>query len=156
MASSQNAALLAQWADLWGGNIALADDFVVDDFLTHVAPLPWGADVGEAAGREALQQWISGGVRLLIPDMQFSVDVGPIADDHFLVVRWKLQGTYNGGAPGSSPDAVGRSVTFTGTDIVRIEDGKFAEYWLNADILFFLEQIGIIPAFDLGNSTSTA
>jgi predicted ester cyclase len=143
MSSSQNAALLEQWADLWSGNIALADEFVVDDFVTHIAPLPWGADVGEATGREALQQWISGGIRLLIPDMQFSVDVGPIADDHFLVVRWKLQGTYNGGVPGSSPDAVGRTVAFTGTDIVRIHDGKFAEYWLNADILFFMQQIGI-------------
>ena len=148
MTSSQNAALLAQWADLWGGNIALADDLVPDDFVTHVAPLPWAADVGETAGREALKQWISGGVRLLIPDMRFSVDVGPIADEHYMVVRWKVEGTYNGGVPGSSPDAVGRTVAFTGTDIVRIEDGKFAEYWLNADSLFFMQQIGVqeVPA----------
>jgi len=146
--SSQNAALLAQWADLWGGNIALAEDLVLDDFVIHVAPLPWAADVGDVGRREALQQWISGGVRALIPDMRFSVDVGPIADEHFMVVRWKLQGTYNGGVPGSSPDAVGRTVAFTGTDIVRIEDGKFAEYWLNADSLFFMQQIGIheVPA----------
>jgi predicted ester cyclase len=143
MTSNRNAALLQQWADLWSGNIALADDLVVDDFVIHVAPLPWAADVGEATGREALQQWISGGVRLLIPDMRFSVDVGPIADERFMVVRWKLQGTYNGGAPGSSHDAVGRTVAFTGTDIVRIEDGKFAEYWLNADTLSFMQQIGI-------------
>jgi predicted ester cyclase len=39
MTSSQNAALLAQWADLWGGNITLADDLVPDEFVTHVAPL---------------------------------------------------------------------------------------------------------------------
>ena len=148
MTSGQNAALLAQWADLWSGNIVLADDLVPDDFVTHAAPLPWAADVGEAAGREALQQWISGGVRLLIPDMRFSVDVGPIADEHYMVIRWKLQGTYNGGLPGSSPDAVGRAVAFTGTDIVRIKDGKFAEYWLNADTLFFMQQTGIheVPA----------
>jgi hypothetical protein len=44
---------------------------------------------------------------------------------------------------GSSPDAVGRTVAITGTDIVRIEDGKFAEYWLNADTLFFMQQIGV-------------
>jgi predicted ester cyclase len=148
MTSSQNAALLAQWADLWGGNIALADDLVPDDFVTHVAPLPWAADVGETVGREALKQWVSGGVRLLIPDMRFSVDVGPIADEHYMVVRWKVEGTYNGGVPGSALDAVGRTVAFTGTDIVRIEDGKFAEYWLNADSLFFMQQIGVheVPA----------
>jgi predicted SnoaL-like aldol condensation-catalyzing enzyme len=29
--------------------------------------------------------------------------------------------------------AVGRKVTFTGTDTLRIVDGKIAEYWANAD-----------------------
>jgi hypothetical protein len=31
---------------------------------------------------------------------------------------------------------------------VRIEDGKFAEYWLNVDSLFFVQQIGVhdVPA----------
>ena len=128
--------LLAQWADMFGGNIALVDDFVTDDFVTHVAPLPWKADVGETAGREAFKRWLSGGLRLLIPDMRFSADVGPIADEHYLVIRWKVEGTYNEGFPGSSPDAVGRTVAITGTDIVRIEDGKFAEYWLDVDSLF--------------------
>jgi hypothetical protein len=46
-----------------------------------------GPDVGEKGGREALKQWISGGYRLLIPDMQNSLDVGPIADEHYVVVR---------------------------------------------------------------------
>jgi hypothetical protein len=64
---------------------------VTDDFMTHVAPLPWAADVGETGGREALEQWISGGYRPLIPDMQNSIDVGPIADDHYMVVRWKVE-----------------------------------------------------------------
>jgi hypothetical protein len=36
----------------------------------------------------------------------------------------------------------------TGTDIVGIEDGKFAEHWLNVESLFFLQQIGVkeVPA----------
>ena len=37
-------------------------------------------------------------------------------------------------------------VAITGIDIVRIEDGKFAEYWLNADTLFFLQQAGVKEA----------
>ena len=143
MTSSQNAALLAQWADLWGGNTALADELVTDDFVTHVAQMPWAPDVGEMGGREALKKWISGGYRDLFPDMQNSIDVGPIADEHYMVVLWKMEGTYNGGFRGSSPDAAGRRVALTGTDIVRIEDGKFAEYWLNVDSLFFLQQIGV-------------
>jgi hypothetical protein len=103
LTSTQNAALMSQWADLWGGDIALADDLVPKDFVTHVAPLPWAADVGKTEGREALKQWISGGVRLLLPDMRFSIDVGPIADEHYMVVRWKVEGTYNGGGPRPVP-----------------------------------------------------
>jgi hypothetical protein len=75
--------------------------------------------------------------------MQNSIDVGPIADEHYMVVRWKVEGTYNGGFPGSSPDTAGRTVALTGTDVVRIEDGKFAEYWLNVDSLSFMQQIGV-------------
>jgi hypothetical protein len=134
-----------------GRQISLADELVTDDFVTHVAPLPWAPDVGKTGGREALEQWISGGYRGLSPDMRFSIDVGPIADEHYMVVRWKVAGTYNGGFPCASPDAAGRTVAFTGTDIVRIEDGKFAEYWLNVASLFFMQQIGVheVPALAL-------
>ena len=44
-------------------------------------------------------------------------------------MRWKAHGTYGGGFPAAAPDAVGRHVTFTGTDTLRIADGKLAEYW---------------------------
>lgn len=142
--TSQNAALMVKWGELWEGDISIADDLVTDDFVTHVAPLRWASEVETSSGRDELKHWISGGVRLMLPDMHFSVDVGPIADDNYMVVRWRLDGTYNGDVPGSPPDAVGRKVSFTGTDIVRIEGGKFAEYWLNADTLDFMHQIGLV------------
>ena len=51
--------------------------------------------------------------------------------------------------PRRLPDAVGREVTFTGTDILRIADGKFAEYWGDADSLLFIQQLGVrkFPAY---------
>jgi predicted ester cyclase len=69
--------------------------------------------------------------------------VGPITDDDHMVVRWKARGTYGGGFPGASPDAVGREITFTGTDTLRVADGKLAEYWANADSLLYFQQLGI-------------
>jgi predicted SnoaL-like aldol condensation-catalyzing enzyme len=36
-------------------------------------------------------------------------------------------------------------VTLTGIDIFRIEDGKIAEEWSNADGLGLLQQLGVIP-----------
>ena len=74
---------------MFAGDIALVDDYITDDFVTHVAPLPWKTDVGTTAGPEEMRQWLGGGLRSLMPDMRFSADVGPI--------------------PGSSPDAVGRA-----------------------------------------------
>jgi NADPH-dependent glutamate synthase beta subunit-like oxidoreductase len=36
-------------------------------------------------------------------------------------------------SPGASPAPVGQEAMFTGTDTLRIADGKLAEYWANAD-----------------------
>jgi hypothetical protein len=51
-------------------------------------------------------------------------------------------------SPGASPEAAGREISFTGTDTLRLADGKLAEYWANADSLLFFQQLGIreIPA----------
>jgi hypothetical protein len=63
-------------------------------------------------------------------------------------VRWKAQGTYRGGFPSAPPEAIGRHITFTGTDTLRIADRKLAEYRANADSLLFFQQLGIreVPA----------
>jgi len=60
------------------------------------------------------------------------------------------EGTYRGGIPGSSPDAVGRRVLFTGTDTLRVADGQLIEYWANADSLYFVQQLGMekVPPLD--------
>jgi hypothetical protein len=61
---------------------------------------------------------------------------------------WNGDLSLTGGFPGAAPDAVGRHVTFTGTDTLRIADGKLAEYWANADSLLFFQQLGVreVPA----------
>ena len=59
------------------------------------------------------------------------------------MVRWKAQGTYGGGYPGASDDAIGSVITFTGTDTLRVIDGMLAEYWANADSLLFVQQLGV-------------
>jgi hypothetical protein len=56
---------------------------------------------------------------------------------------WKARGTYQGGFPGAPSEAVGQEVSFTGTDTLRIADGKLAEYWANADSLLFFQQLGV-------------
>ena len=141
MNNMPNAALAEPWKELWNGDLTLTDKIIAEDFVAHAAPLTGtGSDL--IRGREALNGWVSG-IHAILPDLSFEIEVGPIVDDDHMVLRWKARGTYGGGFPGASPDAVGREVTFTGTDTLRIADGKLAEYWANADSLLFFQQLGI-------------
>ena len=146
MPNAANAALANPWKDLWNGDLGLADEIIADDFVAHAAPLT-GTGPDEIHGREALKGWISG-IHAVLPDLAFSIDVGPITDNEHLVVRWKAHGTYRGGFPGAAPVAAGRKVTFTGTDTLRVARGKLAEYWANTDSLLFFQQLGVreVPA----------
>ena len=147
MSNAANAALYEPWGALWNGDLSITDKIIAEDFVAHAAPIT-GTGPDEVRGRRALNAWVSG-IHAILPDLSFVLDVGPIADDQYLVVRWKARGTYRGGFPGASPDAVGREITFTGTDILRIADGKFAEYWGDADSLLFIQQLGVreVPAY---------
>ena len=146
MSNSANAALYEPWGALWNGDLSIADKIIAEDFVGHLAPMS-GTGPDQFRGRQPLKDWING-IHALLPDLSFVLDVGPIADEQHLVVRWKARGTYAGGFPGGSPDAIGREVTFTGTDILRVADGKLAEYWGDADSLLFIQQLGAreVPA----------
>ena len=136
-----NAALAEPWRQLWNGDLSLTDKIIAQDFVAHAAPIT-GVGDGEIHGREALNQWVIG-INALLPDLNFEITVGPIATPDYLVVRWKAQGTYRGGFPGASENAVGSVITFTGTDTLRVVDGMLAEYWANADSLLFVQQLGV-------------
>ena len=146
MPSSANAALAGPWKDLWNGDLSLTDKIIAEDFTAHAAPIT-GTGPDQIRGREALKGWISG-IHAVLPDLSFVIEAGPITDDEHLVVRWKAQGTYHGGFPGAPTEAIGRHVSFTGTDILRTADGKLAEYWANTDSLLFFQQLGVreVPA----------
>jgi predicted ester cyclase len=141
MSDAANAALAIPWRDLWNGDLTITDQIIAEDFVAHAAPLT-GSGGSEIHGREALNEWVSG-INTILPDLDFKIEVGPITNDEYIVVRWKAQGTYGGGFPGTPPEATGKTVTFTGTDTLRVADGKLAEYWANADSLLFFQQLGV-------------
>ncbi|WP_113703070.1 ester cyclase [Nonomuraea lactucae] len=146
---SVNFSALAQsWADIWNGNLSLTDKTVHEDFVSHAAPL-LGGPAQDSTGRDNLNTWVSG-IRAAFPDLTFTIQVGPVVDGSFEVLRWHAQGTYAGGIPGASPEAVGRRVVFYGTDILRVVDGLIAEYWANADSLWFAQQLGFREVPPLG------
>ena len=139
----QNKALWQPWLALWNGDLAAADAIIAPDFVAHFAPV--GASPSAVRGPEGLRQWI-GGALAAFADHRFSTAIGPLADGDKVVGRWIFRATYRGGIPGSSPDAAGGRVEYAGVDILRVEAGKIAEYWLSADILHLLQQVGAIPS----------
>lgn len=143
MDSQASDALWGRWLELWNGSLAIADELIAPSFVAHFAPA--GNSPSEVRGPDGLATWI-GATTAAFSDYAFTVIVGPILDGDLMAGRWVFRATYQGGIPGSSPEAAGKPVEYAGTDIVRVADGQIVEYWLSADILQMLQQIGVIPS----------
>ena len=130
--------LFFDWLAMWNGDYEPAPRCVAEDFTVHAAMLD-GGDGSAVRGPEGLVEWIKQ-TRAAFRELVFSVQVGPISEDDHLAVRWLATGVYGGGFPGATAP-VGKLISFTGADTLRIEDGKFAEYWVNSDIHVMLTQL---------------
>ena len=133
--------LWTPWGELWNGNLALADAIIAPDFVAHFVPMTPGTP--EVQGPEGLKGMI-GTLRAGFAQATFTTEVGPLAEDQLVAGRWRFHGVYQGGIPGSSADAVGKSVAFAGIDIFRVTNGKIVEYWLCAETQYLLQQIGVM------------
>lgn len=137
-AAKKPKAMLGAWLRLWNGDLAQAPGIIAPDFRVHAALLD-GGDGSSVGGVDGLVTWI-GQTRAAFPDLRFAVEVPPLVDGRYASVRWTATGTYSGGFPGARAEP-GTVVTFTGTDTLRMQDGKFAEYWVNTDTLQWLTQL---------------
>ncbi len=102
--------LYERWInELWAGD-PVAGDLVTDDFVGH---LP-GREVRGPSELEA----VVGETQKALADLKFVIEVEPFVDGDLLAARWI--GT------GAAKDGPKR---FTGNDILRISQGRIAEYW---------------------------
>jgi steroid delta-isomerase-like uncharacterized protein len=85
---------------------------------------------------------IVGMFRHAMPDVKLTI-LDEIYTADKVVHRWSLAGTDTGGVMGMPPS--GKSLTLTGTTVVRMSDGKIAERWANVDELGLLQQLGVVP-----------
>ncbi|MEV8463457.1 MULTISPECIES: ester cyclase [Streptomyces] len=137
-AAKKPKAMLDAWLRLWNGDYTQAPRIISPDFTVHAALLD-GGDGSSIRGADGLVAWISQ-TRAAFPDLRFSVQIDPLVDGDHASVRWTATGTYAGGFPGAEARP-GTVVGFTGTDTLRMENGKFVEYWLNSDTLQLLTQL---------------
>ena len=89
--------------------------------------------------------------RAAFPDLKFWGTADLIAEGDYVVGRWEGGGTHTGPAfsdflAGSLSAASGLRMHFTGTTVLRVENGKIAEEVGLDDGVAALTQLGILKA----------
>jgi predicted ester cyclase len=87
--------------------------------------------------------------RNAFPDLNFWGAADLIAEGDYVVGRWEGGGTHTGTAfgdflIGSLPAATGRKMHFTGTTVLKVQDGKIIEEIGLDDGVTALTQLGLI------------
>lgn len=137
-AAQKPKAMLDDWLRLWNGDYDRAPGIISPAFRVHAALLD-GGDGSSIRGVDGLVAWITQ-TRAAFPDLRFTEQVAPLVDGRYASIRWTATGTYAMGFPGAKAEP-GTVVTFTGTDTLRMRDGRFVEYWVNTDTLQLLTQL---------------
>ena len=132
MSIEQNKAIVQRMFEgINQGNLAILDDFLAADFVTHAVPPGMPAN-GESHKR-AVQL-----LHTAFPDYHVTVE-DMIAEGDKVMARLTVQGTQRGDFFGIPP--TGKHVIWSAVDIFRFVDGKWVEYWLSTDSLGLLEQL---------------
>jgi predicted ester cyclase len=87
--------------------------------------------------------------RAAFPDLKFWGTADLIAEGDYVVGQWEGGGTHTGSAfsdflMGSLPAATGRKMRFTGTTVLRLQNGKIADEIGLDDGVTALTQLGLI------------
>jgi ketosteroid isomerase-like protein len=134
--------LYRRWIlELWNGDLAVAAELVTDDFVVHQARAD-DAPSEEVRGPEAVVQMVRQG-HASFDDLTFQIEVGPVVEGNMVAARWVGRGRYREGIPGATAPA-GTPVAFGGIDLLRVRDGRFAEYWVSSDGLGLMAQLGAL------------
>jgi predicted SnoaL-like aldol condensation-catalyzing enzyme len=101
-----------------------------------------------ADGREANRAFWSS-FFTAFPDVEATMNDLVVAGDR-VVGRFTYRGTHAGPLYGVAP--TGNAIEMRSIDIWRTENGVFVEHWDELNYLELFQQIGMIPAFDLGGT----
>jgi steroid delta-isomerase-like uncharacterized protein len=118
------------------GDETLIDECYAPDCVWH------GPGGQEIRGHDEMKQLMVV-LGTAFPDKRYTIN-DLIAEGDKVVARWTLQATHKGDYMGIP--ATNKQVTITGTYVIRIADGKQIEWWLEADFLGLMQQLGVIPS----------
>jgi len=118
-----------------GRNFAVFDEFLAPNYVNHTLPAPMPGPEGMKA--------VVGMFLAAFPDFHVVVE-DVLCDGNLLCTRGYFTGTHNGDFQGIPPP--GKSFKAGYIDVWRAENGKFAENWVQLDMLSLMQQLGVIPA----------
>jgi predicted ester cyclase len=132
MDRSQAHSLAQRWAaqGVAEGREDVFDELVSPDAIDHSGPTAARGVEGFKLRTRAVHAAFTE-VRVAVEDL--------LVDEDKIAWRWTLTATHSG--PFAGVAATGRRVTMTGMNIQRIDNGRVAEHWSNADQLGLLRQV---------------
>jgi len=145
MSIEENKAVVARWfTEFWG-----------KDFNPVVIDEPAAPDIrfeyslhAPCRGREEVRQFATK-FRAAFPDLNFWGTAALIADGDYVVGQWEGGGTQTGDAfddmpIGSLPAGTGKTMRFTGTTVLKVENGLITQEVGLDDGVTVLRQLGLI------------
>jgi steroid delta-isomerase-like uncharacterized protein len=134
MSAKENKAIVRRWNEAINTrDVKVLDELASSNYVLHTP--------GGARGLEDLKRSMPT-ARSAFPDVRITIE-DEVAEGDKVVVRYTIRGTHKGEFMGIAP--TGKLVTWTGTSIYRIENGRIAEDWFNHDNLGMMQQLGAIP-----------
>jgi predicted ester cyclase len=143
-----NKAIVGQWFEGFWGNPWKPD--IINELAAPDMLLQYSLHAPRR-GRENVRAFMTE-FRAAFPDLSFAGAADLIAEGDYVVGRWIGGGTHTGPAfsdfliGGSLPAASGRKMRFTGTTVLRVENGMIVEEVGLDDGVTALQQLGLIRA----------
>jgi steroid delta-isomerase-like uncharacterized protein len=137
MSTDENRALVKRFFALGPsqGDLIAANELLANDFALHV-PLPC------SPGIQGMNEEISA-CRAAFEHLDVTVE-DMVAEGDLVAARFTARGIHKGAFMGLP--ATGKSITMTGIEFFRIENGKIVELWGEANLLGLMQQLGILPS----------
>jgi predicted ester cyclase len=146
VSTEENKAVVGRWfTEFWGNPW---NPEVVDELAAPGIQFEYSMHEPRR-GRDEVKKFATE-FREAFPDLNFWGTADLIAQGEYVVGQWEGGGTHTGPAfddlpVGSLPAASGKTMRFTGTTVLRVQDGMITEEIGLDDGVRVLKQLGLIP-----------
>lgn len=145
MSVEENKAVVGRWfTEFWGPDF---NPTVIDEIAAPNIRFEYSLH-GPCRGRDEVRAFATK-FRAAFPDLAFSGTADLIAEGDYVVGQWEGGGTQTGDAfddmpIGSLPVGTGKKMHFTGTTILKVENGLITQEIGLDDGVAVLQQLGLI------------